>query len=190
MLLHGSPAVMVSKSIGGIKGPSWPRRISPGTWIVDRTAAVFLGRIRKCGTFFLTSTCSTCSHFSHFFFQLLGWSAAEGIRVTGSMLFMLAFTHDDAFGVLTSFICFKVAFLSVPFPHLIFNLKRNSQSDEFARWQRQSESDVFLKLFFFLIALSIRDYSRRRVSWSPVRFDLVSTVALWLEYYIQTSCGC
>ena len=73
------------------------------------------------------------------------------------MLFRLAFTHDDAFGVLTSFICFKVAFLSVPFPHLIVNLKWNSQM--FVGKDNPILMFPFFTSVFFLIALSIRDYS-------------------------------
>jgi hypothetical protein len=79
MLLHASPAVVVSKSIGGIKGP---RGNGPGTRILGRTAVSF-GRIWKCGIyFFLTGTCTVIPFF--FSFWLVRWLKKVG-QVLGGM---------------------------------------------------------------------------------------------------------
>ena len=65
------------------------------------------------------------------------------------MLFMLTSTHDGAFGILTFFVWFEAAFLSVPFPHLVSIINGKSHSDGFVRWQRQSDSDVFKSFLCF-----------------------------------------
>jgi len=66
MLLHASPAVVVSKSIGGIKGP---RGKGPGTRILGRTAVSF-GRIWKCGIYLFSHWHLYCNTL---FFFLSGW---------------------------------------------------------------------------------------------------------------------
>lgn len=70
------------------------------------------------------------------------------------------YTHDGAFGILTFFVWFEAAFLSVPFPHLV-SIINGSRIVTGLFVGKGSPILMFFKSFFFFL-IALRDGSRSR----------------------------